>query len=79
MNRVTGIARPSEADRVAVEHVIWAATQGLRPREILASVGRAWREDREPDWHDAVQGVAVAWLLLPRGVTAGGEKGRAAA
>lgn len=71
----------SPAERVAVEHVVWAATQGQRPRDILASVGLAsvgvtvgtWRE---PDWHDAVALLAVLWDRLPAGRAGRAGRGR---
>lgn len=63
--------RPSSddgtADRIAIEHVIWAATAGQRPIDILASIGADWPADApEPDWHGAVEAVARAWLGLLR-------------
>lgn len=55
-----------QAERVAAEHVVWAATQGLRPADILAGVGAAPPPWRAPDWHDAVAVLADLW----RGLTA---------
>lgn len=52
------------AERVAAEHVVWAATQGLRPADILASVGAAPPPWRDPDWHDAVAVLADLWRVL---------------
>lgn len=44
---------------IAIEHVLWAATQGISTRELVRSIGLRWPETREPSWHDAVQ--ALIW------------------
>lgn len=44
---------------IAIEHVLWAATQGLSTRELVRSIGIRWPDGKDPSWHDAVQ--ALIW------------------
>lgn len=53
-----------QAERVAAEHVVWAATQGLRPADILASIGAPPPLWRAADWHDAAAALADLWRRL---------------
>ncbi len=53
-----------EAQTLAIEHVLWATGQQMTPRQVLDSVGIRWPDHREPDWHDCVHGLAVAWRKL---------------
>ncbi len=48
-----GAAPGSDMD-VEYEHALWACAAGLRPFEVITSVGAAWLSWREPGWHDAV-------------------------
>ena len=49
---------PSDLDRaemdVEYEHALWACEAGLRPLDVVRSIGCAWPSWREPSWHDAV-------------------------
>lgn len=65
MMRLTGAPVSTEADRVAVEQAVWAACEGWTPRQVMASVGTDWPARKEPDWHDAVMVLAMAWRRLP--------------
>ncbi len=53
-----------EAQRIAIEHVLWAAGQRLSPRTVLLSVGIDWPLRSEPTWHDAARALAIAWRRL---------------
>jgi len=53
-----------EAQTVAIEQVLWAAAEGWTPRETLLRFGMDWPERSEPNWHDCVRGLAIAWRRL---------------
>jgi hypothetical protein len=38
----------TDADEIAVEHIIWAAENGQSPRDVLASIGEPWKWGFEP-------------------------------
>lgn len=56
-----------DAPRIAREHVLWAASQRIRPRELLNLVGINWPERSDPNWHDCVNCIAHAWRQIQRG------------
>lgn len=49
---------------IAAKHCVWAAEQGLTPREVMESVGWRWPHGLEPTWDDAVLAVSGAWVRL---------------
>jgi hypothetical protein len=53
---MTGIA-----ERIAAEHVVWAAGAGVTARQVIEGVGQRWPRDRVPDWHDVALVIAIAW------------------
>lgn len=53
-----------EADAVAIEHVLWCASEGFTARQVLAAADIHWPASGEPDWHDCARGLAIAWRRL---------------
>ncbi len=76
---ITGpITGPSDLDRaemdVEYEHALWACEAGLRPLDVVRSIGSAWPSWREPSWHDAV--ATLRWArrtILARPAIAKGK------
>lgn len=54
---------PDDADAVAIEHVIWAAGEGLRPVDVLAAIGVFWAP-AAPTWDDVQLALRIAWRRL---------------
>ncbi len=52
------------AQTIAIDHVLWCASQGLSARQVIYGVGRQWPKEIAPSWHDAVMVLAVAWRLV---------------
>ncbi len=72
------ITGPSDLDRaemdVEYEHALWACEAGLRPLDVVRSIGCAWPSWREPSWHDAV--ATLRWArrtILARPAIAKGK------
>lgn len=53
-----------DGDDVAIEHCLWAASQGLRPDDVIASVGKHPPDGGESTWHAAQFAVTAAWNAL---------------
>lgn len=59
------ISNTERALSVAVEHIYWAKMQGLKPEDVMRSVG--WHRvafERSKTWPEAVDAVADAWRAL---------------
>lgn len=50
-----------EADAVAIEHVLWAAGQGMSPASVLDSVGIVMPG---ASWDDAQMGLRLRWRAM---------------
>lgn len=48
-------------DELAIEHCLWAASQGLRPKDVIASVGSDSPTIPAATWHDAQVVLTDAW------------------
>lgn len=59
-----GAALFQRAQSVATEHVLWAASQGLHPNDVLQAIRAPMHSD---DWEVARREVALAWLRLREG------------
>jgi hypothetical protein len=56
----------TDADAIAIEHLLWAREQGCSPNDVLTSVGVGWPCRRPPTWHDAQFVLAILWRRLRR-------------
>lgn len=54
-------------DELAIEHCLWAASEGLQPREVIASVGADASAMPAATWHDAQFVLAGAWNTFLHG------------
>ncbi|HEV2225032.1 MAG TPA: GcrA family cell cycle regulator [Candidatus Acidoferrales bacterium] len=54
-------------DEIAAEHCLWCASQGMTPRQVIASIapGSEWN-GYDTDWPDVRRFVANAWLQLDK-------------
>lgn len=64
-NDMAGAATLALARAVAAEHVAWARAAGMRPAQVVASVGLV-PGDRD-GWGNAADAVAAAWLGISAG------------
>lgn len=43
----------ADGDELAIEHCLWAASRGLRPEDVIASVANVPPADGPATWHTA--------------------------
>jgi hypothetical protein len=55
-----------EQDALAIEHCLWAASQGLEPADVIASIGGDPSEVPSATWHDAQLALSLVWEGLRR-------------
>ncbi len=53
-----------DADELAIEHCLWAASEGLQPVEIISSIGCVPPAMYRATWHDAQHVLTNAWHAL---------------
>jgi hypothetical protein len=58
------ISQTERALSLAVEHVAWAAGQGMSADDVVRSVGAVPEAGQIPTWPEAVDAVADAWRAL---------------
>jgi hypothetical protein len=56
----------SGADALAIEHCLWAASQGLGPCDVIASIGGDPSDVPSATWHDAQLALSLVWEGLRR-------------
>jgi len=57
-----------QATQIALEHCDWARREGMKPIDVRASLSPAFdTRIKSFGWDDAVDVVAIAWLMLARG------------
>lgn len=59
------ISQTERALSLAVEHVAWAADQGMSAEDVIRSVGAEPYPGYVPTWPEAVDAIADAWRALP--------------
>ncbi len=54
---------PDEAHEAAIEHVLWAAEQGLTPGDVLAAIGVSW-PNATVSTETVVLALAITWRRM---------------
>ncbi len=60
-----------EPDELAIEHCLWAASQGLGPADVIASIGGDPSEVPSATWHDAQFALTLVWEGICRDARSG--------
>lgn len=53
-----------QAQSIAIEHVLWAASIGATPAEVLLGFGLRLPSQGMADWHDVVLALTLEWQRI---------------